>query len=608
MKLKYSLTNILILIPNILLASEPYLVKDIWSGSNDSFPQYLTNVNNVLYFNACDSISGCELWKSDGTFSGTVLVKDIRDGIDSSSPKNLINVDGILYFNADDGINGRELWKSDGTPEGTVLIKDIWNGNTDSLYTNNTHYMNIGNTLYFSADDGINGRELWKTDGTSEGTVLIKDIWNGDNSSHPIFLTNVNNTLYFTATDNINGQELWKTDGTPEGTILVKDIRSGIYGSTPMYLTVVGNTLFFTAYDNTTGWELWKSDGTSEGTILVKDIWNGNLSSLPTYLTEMDGILYFHANTDEYGRELWKSDGTFEGTILVKDIQNGNLGSSPHALTTVNKSFPYQTTDDGGNTLYFSAYDEIHGRELWKSDGTSEGTILVKDIQTDTSHFPNYLKSANGILYFIADDNIHDLELWKSDGTFEGTILVKDINFKGDSFNKVDNEEKLVSLVKVNNILFFRATNGNLGNELWALFLNNDIDEDGILNDIDNCLTIFNDNQTDFDKDNIGDLCDIDADGDGIKDNLDNCLWTSLEEIVVDIYGCGINQLCPCNQDDFPSYESNYLEIDSNNSREYMNCINRAIDYFLLLELITLTEKRSIISAATESNCGPNSR
>ena len=235
---------------------------------------------------------------------------------------------------------------------------------------------------------------------------------------------------------------------------------------------------------------------------------------------------------------------------------------------------------------------------------------MIKDIQSGGSYgsFPKHFINVGGTLYFIANDGINGWELWKSEGTYEGTVLVGDINSEGDSFSKEDDEEKIVSFVQVNNILFFRATDGHLGNELWALLL----DGDGISDSVDNCPTISNDDQTDFDEDGIGDICDMDADGDGIPDDLDNCLWTSLGE-TVDMYGCSINQLCPCvHEDDFPSYELD-IHLDSqvvpNNSRDlYLDCMSRATDYFLRLKLITLIEKRSIMFRATTSDCSLNSR
>ena len=79
--------------------------------------------------------------------------------------------------------------------------------------------------------------------------------------------------LFFYADDGLNGQELWKSDGTDAGTVMVNDINSGSSASSPFQLTAVGNTLFFYADDGTNGIELWKSDGTTLGTVLVKDIY-----------------------------------------------------------------------------------------------------------------------------------------------------------------------------------------------------------------------------------------------------------------------------------------------------------------------------------------------
>ena len=115
----------------------------------------------------------------------------------------------------------------------------------------------VGNTLYFSADDGPNGRELWKSDGTASGTVMVKDIKSGSDGGYPAYLTAVGNTLYFSAYDGTNGFELWKSDGTASGTVMVKDINSGSSGSSPDELTALGNVLFFQATDGINGYELY---------------------------------------------------------------------------------------------------------------------------------------------------------------------------------------------------------------------------------------------------------------------------------------------------------------------------------------------------------------
>src|SRR5262249_28653286 len=262
----------------------------------------------------------------------------------------LTNVGGTLFFTArdlTDGVTrGRELWKTDGTPEGTVLVKDIEPGPSDGFPDRLT---NVGGTLFFAAFDSIHGTELWKSDGTEEGTVLVKDINLGRPGSSPGNLTDVGGTLFFTAVTPETGNELWKSDGTAEGTVLVKDINPGTgFGlDVRANLTVVGGTLFFAATDPATGRELWKSDGTAAGTVLVKDSNIGPASSIGIVsganLANVGGTLFFAAARPESGTELWKSDGTAEGTVLVKDVNPGSASSTPLLLTNV------------GGTLFFRA-------------------------------------------------------------------------------------------------------------------------------------------------------------------------------------------------------------------------------------------------------------
>jgi ELWxxDGT repeat protein len=139
-------------------------------------------------------------------------------GLGASSPDNLVNVDGTLFFNANDGSHGRELWKSDGTLAGTVLVKDIQAGSADGAVSGSRTAVAVGNSLFFVANDRASGAELWKSEGTGAGTVLVADVNAGATGSSPQQLTNVNGTLFFTADNGVNGRELWKSDGTSAGT------------------------------------------------------------------------------------------------------------------------------------------------------------------------------------------------------------------------------------------------------------------------------------------------------------------------------------------------------------------------------------------------------
>ena len=132
---KHLILTILVLLLSIAitaLAGEPFMLKDIWPGAASPGVAYLADVNGTLFFNANDGTNGTELWKSDGTFAGTVIVKDINPGAGSSNLAVLTNVNGTLFFMANNGTNGYELWKSDGTAAGTMMVKDIYPGSSGS--------------------------------------------------------------------------------------------------------------------------------------------------------------------------------------------------------------------------------------------------------------------------------------------------------------------------------------------------------------------------------------------------------------------------------------------------------------------------------------------
>ena len=246
-------------------AAGTVMVEDINPGLSDSTAQLLTNVNGTLFFTADDGTHGFELWRTDGTATGTMMVKDIDPGASSSIGEAFANVGGTLYFSASDGTNGLELWKSDGTAAGTMMVKDI-NPFSNSFPSELT---NVNGTTFFSADDGTHGFELWKSDGTVDGTVLVKDINSGAGGSLlfvPGGYASVNGSLFFDADDGINGPQLWKSDGTDAGTVMVKLLNPG--GATPEQLTNVNGVLEFYAFDGTSN-GLFKSDGTAAGTIEI---------------------------------------------------------------------------------------------------------------------------------------------------------------------------------------------------------------------------------------------------------------------------------------------------------------------------------------------------
>jgi ELWxxDGT repeat protein len=544
----------------------PWSEKDTWR-----------NVGGTLFGNVLTAELGWELWKSDGTEAGTTLVKDIHPNgnIDpfenSSNPRYLTEVNGLLYFVADDGVHGVELWKSDGTHSGTMMVKDIYpvnEGLFNSSYPDDL--TNANGTLYFTADDGSIGFELWKTDGTVAGTELVGDL-HATESSFPWNLTPIRNHLFFSATDEAFGSEpwavaidqelagvpavladlsmgaggsypdefieydgltyffanrtqLWSTDGTTSGTQLVFDgatigeaylanlhlhdgllvfarinrggnpldpdeydrvdvwKSNGTYSGTTLvydfgsysavdvsigaYFVSAAGKLFTQVFTPTIGAELWKVDLHLLTAEPVKDIQPGEFGSHPQNYFARADALYFSANDGDTGWELWKTDGTGQGTMLVKNINTNsvasNSGSSfPNNFVTLGDRFYFTVQLDGADG---SAYTADDVGQLWSSNGTIPGTVLVKDFGAGSR--AGTWKNFNGMLVGNVSTPDRGAELWKSNGTLAGTVLLKDIraNSSPDVYNRGSNP---YDLTEVNGTLFFVANDEPHGAELW---------------------------------------------------------------------------------------------------------------------------------------------
>lgn len=415
-------------------------------------------LGGCYYYAATTSDAGTELWRTDGTASGTIMFKDINPGAGSSFPGAFAALGGVLYFTANDGVNGTELWKSDGTSTGTVMVKNI---NTVSAISSSPSVpVVMGGAIYFAANDGPDGSELWRSDGTNAGTVLVKDIASGTASSSISSLTVIGNMLFFSANDGVNGTELWKSDGTTAGTVMVKDINTTAFtGSNPAGLRAAGSWLVFSANDGVNGMELWRSDGTAGGTSLVLDISPGTAGSAYLLPTSSGNLVYFvsqpfvsSSTLVGPGQELWRTDGTAAGTFMLADIRPGYNSSGINGITA-----------DGLGGAFVAANDGVTGTELWHSDGTSNGTALVKDVNPGSaSSSPTGMTLVNGLLYFSATTATNGAELWRSDGTAAGTFMLRELN-AGEPGSSPG------AVIGLGSSLIFTASNGGDGSELWAL-------------------------------------------------------------------------------------------------------------------------------------------
>jgi ELWxxDGT repeat protein len=481
-----------------MLTGSPYMVSDIAMGSDSSpssAPSQFVELGDSVFFIATTH-GGAELWKANLTTGQSARV---TEGLDLSNSR-LVAVDHSLYFIANDGLHGFELWSSDGTTAGTHLVKDIRPG---AVGTFDQHAQGLlpsvrltpaGDTLYLVADDGSNGRELWKSDGTESGTTLVKGIAPGTKGAFPNVptLIDVGGSLFFTAFDDQNHHQLWKTDGSELGTVRVLEQPLG--AADQFNPRVVGDQLFFFRNDaNAT--QLWRTDGTAAGTYIVyqADQFSGNAIDPLANFAATDDRLYFKTGLSLFGNQgrLWSTDGTASGTTPVATV--GDIRNLYGA----------------GDTVYFVSHDA----EIWKLDGSGAGTVAVLDtglgaeapgnvhvelnVGPDDSAFvfagtysgpekwrfwsidgstgmstlltSNFrifeggsyrLPSNPEFLVYTADDGVHGFEPWISDGTVAGTRLLTDLNRDVASSNPT-------GLIAIRDQLYFSANTAGGARELW---------------------------------------------------------------------------------------------------------------------------------------------
>jgi ELWxxDGT repeat protein len=385
------------------------------------YPRGLTIVAGSVFFTASDGVSGRELWVSDGTEAGTALVRDINPVSDpwgSYGPYSLASAGSLLLFAADDGTRGYELWRSDGTTAGTALAKDIW---TTTAGSGPRDLVTFGGYTYFAAN-GDGGWALWRSDGTPAGTTSLMTTpaagcWRGVGD-----LTVAIGRLVFLVCDE-GRVSLWTSDGTVIGTARLATFE---YAWPPVEFK---GAIYFAGYQSDSNVGLWKSDGTAAGTVRIGD-------KYPANLTVVGDSLYFSADDATVGWELWKTDGTASGTVLVKDIYPGySWGTYP------NSSYPRKLMALDDQRLVFFAWTAEYGVEPWTSDGTEAGTHLVRDIspgEFGSTMMPEdnddlygdrgpIFTKYQGRLWFVACDTDAGCEPWSTDGTSAGTTRLKDI-------------------------------------------------------------------------------------------------------------------------------------------------------------------------------------
>jgi ELWxxDGT repeat protein len=493
-----------------LAAPVASLVDDIAPGPLSSDPRDLTAMNGELFFSAWDPRHGRQLWKSDGTAAGTVMLTDVAAPF-GADPQDLAVADGELFFSAWDPRHGRELWKSDGTAAGTTLVSDIVPGPFGSGPRDITYAIGQqGFTLppqvlvYFSAWDPRHGRQLWKSDGTAGGTVMITDVNPGliglaPEGIAPVFDT----TAMFSANDGMHGRELWVTDGTTAGTKMFADLNPGPAGSYPADITPTVNQFgilatfpfcYFSAADGTHGRELFAAYAGSPPPD-VYDINPGPADSGPgpfDSVAQSAGLVA--ATSAASGRELFQVFGPPLPPVLVgpqpgtaREVAGVSPGAGSDPVLAPTTQIGTSDAVIWVTRTYFSGDDGGHGRQLWQADefvtrGPGEsgslsvgvaGVRLVDDISrgvagSDPQGFasvggtPVLDALSGGTEVFSARDGTHGRELWTSDGWPSNTAMAADINP-----GPASSDPRGITVI--GQVAYFTARDPAHGRELWKL-------------------------------------------------------------------------------------------------------------------------------------------
>lgn len=386
----------------ICAQAQPTRITDVPNGSTNFF-----TAGNYVYFTADGS-----LLRTDGTDAGTIV---LRSGF-ATSLSAFTEFNGMLVF-----IAGNELWRSDGTPGGTILLAT----KNEIQVLQATEQL-----LFFSASETATGVELYKTDGTSGGTALVEDINPGAGDGFMGNSAVAGNKLFFRANDNVHGDELWTSDGTAAGTAMVEDINPGIgngfvHGSPYDHSSVYGfNGLFYFSGNTTSnGREPWVSDGTAAGTFMLAGMEPG--AAQPRWILwgiGYDGAVYFIVQSEfacctpaDNTTALWKTSGTSASTTSLARLHPDFY---PEDITYLDAFLIYND-----NVYFFSHLTAADGPHfMWVSDGTSEGSQLVTNIDDyrSTATFA-FLEVVGDYIIFNESIDGNPSGIYRSDGTASGT-------------------------------------------------------------------------------------------------------------------------------------------------------------------------------------------
>ena len=378
-------------------AEGTFRLTDLNAGPQNSEPKILTHFGDAVYFSLRPSTNGSqavELWKTNGTVAGTLRVSEFSGEPSRSNIDHMLPADGTHLNFILDG----EIWQTDGTEAGTLKQTSFRSAGShvgDLIFVSDA--MGVNTTYLAVYRQSSDDTSLWRYNlATDTGTVL---------HSHRSMNLQAGyaGRLLYTATDPDFGSELWYSDGTPETTALWMDINPGPEGSEPTGFYVDGTQALFSATTPDSGRELWRLNDYVTAPQLI-DLAPGPANSNPSPVTFAGGVYV----------------ATFKGIFRIEDDIAILVDDSPYG----NPTYERLLQGLGDKLYYFDDYFGVSGGQQSLSTADGQNISVVRSgfraIWTFLGH------TADGVL-FLADDRLTGLEIWTSDGTFNGTHLVRDI-------------------------------------------------------------------------------------------------------------------------------------------------------------------------------------
>lgn len=359
------------------------------------------------------------LASSDGTSAGTEIILRTR------SPAYAFTQAGTrVVFVGKDRDHGTELWSTDGTAAGTRILKDINKKARESSEPGNqifeSSFATTGARAIFPATDLPHGREIWSTDGTSAGTRLVKDFVRGrddgiDERYYDDYIASNGGRTYFLARDDDGSSSLWSTTGTRDGT--QRAIPKSIRGRDIHDAAALKGSFLFLHRNNSywSNYELWMTNGTAKSAKLLKEFtWPLQVA---IYHASQNNYMIFTVTNLKSGSRIWVTDGTSEGTKPLRDIDPGH--SMPPGLGTI---------IDGDGFTIFTPTTYEYGSEPWVTRGDAASTRMLMDIIPGKAGtwIYGYAKLGKKIVFSAAVKEGHSLRdrLFITDGTPKGTRML----------------------------------------------------------------------------------------------------------------------------------------------------------------------------------------